>query len=68
MENETPELLTPAEVCHRLRVSRTSLWRMTKAHTFPTPICIGSRRFWTPRDVAGYLAARDAERQENGQS
>ena len=51
MIGENTGLMTTAEVCDYLRISRTTLWRMTKAGTFPRPLKLNGatgryRREW----------------------
>lgn len=59
-EAETPEFLSAKEVCRRLRISRTTLWRLQRDDaTFPTPVSVSRRsvRFgW--RSIEHWLEAK----------
>lgn len=59
-------LLTGAEVCEVLRISRTSLWRMTKRGDFPRPMKInGHIGRYRPEWVADFLRRMELERDES---
>jgi predicted DNA-binding transcriptional regulator AlpA len=53
----TPEVLTFKDLCIRLDVSRTTLWRWQKDGTFPPPDGKLGRRFiWTRQTYERWLA------------
>ena len=37
------QFIRPRQVCEMIGVSRTTLWRMVQAGTFPRPVCITER-------------------------
>lgn len=59
-------LISINEVCDRTSLSRTTLWRMTRAGDFPAPITItGMRKAFVAAEIDDWIAsrisARDAE-------
>ena len=53
------QLLTRREVEHRVRLSRSSLYRKMREGSFPCPIQIGERAVrWQEAEVAAWIASR----------
>ena len=52
-------LLTPTEVCERLKISEVSLWRYTKAE-YLTPIYIGGKRRFKASDVQKIIERKES--------
>ncbi len=51
------ELLLVGEVVERARVSRWTLWRLSKANRFPAPMQIGFKRIaWRATEVDAWIA------------
>jgi prophage regulatory protein len=51
--------IRPAEVLRMIGVSRTTLWRMVQAGTFPAPVRITDRsRGYVLEDVEAWMLAR----------
>lgn len=44
-------LLGKADLCEKLRISERSIENMVKAGTFPPPVRIGKRVFWSDRAI-----------------
>jgi prophage regulatory protein len=54
-----PILISAREVTELTTLSRTTLWRATKAKTFPAPVSISSSRVaWPLEEVQAWLADR----------
>lgn len=59
----TARLLRIREVLHLCGLSRATLYREIKLHTFPAPVKLSARSVgWLQEDVAQWLAARIAQR------
>lgn len=52
-------LLTPMEVCERLKISDVTLWRYTKAE-YLTPIYIGGKRRFKASDVQKIIERKES--------
>lgn len=53
------EFLTIAQVCAKTNLSRSTIFRLEKAGTFPQRICVGARVVrWYARDVDSWLELR----------
>ena len=53
------DILRIGRVMERTGLSRTTIWRMVKAGTFPKPVELGSRaRGWRSKDVDKWLEDR----------
>ena len=53
------QLLTRKEVQERLRISRTTLYRLVEAGKFPSPIRVGDRLCrWRESDIDAYVEHR----------
>ncbi len=50
------------EVLHRTSLSRSQIYRLVSAGTFPTSIALGARRAWLESEIAAWQEARIAER------
>jgi prophage regulatory protein len=60
-------LLRLPEVCRRVGISRSELYRRVCARTFPAPIKLGERASaWPEHEVSAWIAARVAERDAKG--
>jgi len=55
-------ILRMPEVCDRLGVSRTTVWRMSRQGKLPRPIKIGSSSGWLEADIDKIIDAAIAER------
>jgi len=54
-----PILISAREVTKLTTLSRTTLWRATRAKKFPTPVSISSSRVaWPLHEVQAWLADR----------
>ncbi|WP_082660518.1 helix-turn-helix transcriptional regulator [Aureimonas ureilytica] len=52
-------LLSVQDVMSRLRVSRTTLWRMEHDEGFPKPITFGRRmKRWKEADIEAFIAVQ----------
>lgn len=59
----TSRLLRIREVLHLCGLSRATLYREIKLHTFPAPVKLSARSVgWLQEDVAQWLEARIAQR------
>ena len=57
--NQTDRIMSWAEVCERVGLSRTQLWRKTKEGSFPPPLQISTRRVgWRWREIESWLDGR----------
>jgi prophage regulatory protein len=64
MPSQIPEkLLDFPEVQFRTgKMSKATIWRLRRAHTFPDPIAISPRRkAWLESDITAWIASRTAE-------
>ena len=51
-------ILRMTELCEKLGVSRTSIWRWCRAGTFPQPVKLGRRAVgWRQTEVEEWLQA-----------
>ena len=58
----TERLLPPPVVCDRTSLSRTTLWRLVRAGTFPKPVTVSPGRIaWPESAVQSWIASRMAE-------
>ena len=58
-------LLSIAETCQVLALSRTSLWQLAKRDDFPKPVQhYGNRKAFLAREVDAWIAARVADRDQ----
>lgn len=48
------------------RLSRSTVWRMTKDPTFPTPICVGRSVRWVQSEIEEWLLTRKAPTRRAG--
>ena len=56
------QFLRPRQVLEMIGVSRTTLWRMVQAGTFPRPVCITHRnRGYLRQSVEAWMKARTAD-------
>lgn len=61
---ETDKFLPPPVVMDRTSLSRTTLWRMVRAGTFPRPIPLSPGRVaWSEAEVSQWMAERSGCRQ-----
>lgn len=61
-EAEMSKLVRPAEVCERLDVSRTTLWRMVRDGHFPEPGKLSPNKIaWSEAVVSAWFAERFGE-------
>jgi len=52
-----PQLLTPADLCKILRITRTTLWRWRVKGEFPDALLMpGHQPRWTPGAIEAWLA------------
>lgn len=58
---ETDPLLSMKELCARLPISHAQIRRMVAAGTFPAPIHLGTRPFWSQSLLQRYLGAFSAD-------
>lgn len=62
----SPLVLRP-EVSALVGLSRTSLYRMIRAHEFPAPIQVGKRRIaWRQSDLDAWLESRPTGTRSTG--
>ena len=54
-------LLTIADVCAAMCISRVELWRRVKAGTFPRPLMDGSRPKWREPAIVRHLDKLEAK-------
>lgn len=53
------ELLTTAEVIERLKLSKTSFYRLMSENDAPSPVMLGVRKKrWNVADINSWLASR----------
>ena len=52
---QTPKLLNSNDVMARLGVSNTTLWRLIKSNTIPTPRKLGRLNRWVESDINLYI-------------
>ncbi len=58
---EPDRLIAHAEVCQLTSLSRTSIWRLEKAHDFPHRRRIGPNRVaWKLSEIRAWLESRQA--------
>lgn len=57
MSSVQPILLNADDVCQRLAISRTSLWRLVKLGKFPAAVELGTLRRWRTVDVDSWVDA-----------
>jgi len=56
-------LITPSTVFGRTTLSRTTIWRMVRAGTFPAPLKISKNRIaWRESDVTDFIEGRSSPR------
>lgn len=55
------KVMTVADVCATVGVSRTTLYRMRRDVDFPKPKTVKGHQFWNPRDIQDYCDARAAQ-------
>ena len=56
MENK---ILRPREVCEAIALSRTTLWRKTRAGEFPLPVRLGVNSIgWRATDIKAWIKSR----------
>lgn len=61
-------LLRLPEVCKRVGISRSELYRRVCGGTFPSPVKLGPRASaWASNEVDAWIATRVAERDAKGQ-
>ncbi len=53
-----PALLTVEEVARELRVSKRTIWKLTRAGSFPQPVRIAGLTRWKRADVRLYIDRR----------
>ena len=54
-----PAILRASQVVDMIGVSRTTLWRMVKSASFPSPIKLSERAVgWRARDVSAWIESR----------
>lgn len=52
-------IASPPETCREVGLSRTTLWRMVKAGTFPKPVKLSPRRIgWRRADLHAWVESR----------
>ena len=54
-------LLTQAEVCERLKITRQTLWRLRTEGQFAEPIRLGGSVRWKPEDIEAFLQGQRHE-------
>ena len=54
-------LISRSELCLFVTASDMALWRWSQAGKFPSPLYIGTRRFWKSTDIARWLEAKKTE-------
>ena len=56
---EQTQLIRPAQVCHQLAISSTTLWRLVKAKKLNAPIKISSRAVaFKSTDIEDYINSK----------
>ncbi len=59
VQHAADRALRLSEVCHRLGMSRTTLWRLMRDGKFPKPIPVSQRVFvWMESDIAAYIESQ----------
>lgn len=59
------ELISIRQVCQRLSIGRTTLWRMTTQTAFPKPIEVSAgRKAFVKSEIERWIQGRIAERDE----
>ena len=53
-------LATPAQLCTKYQISRTTLWRWAQTPGFPAPMRFGRSVRWSPEAVDSFLASQGA--------
>lgn len=53
-------LISRAELRHFVNASDMALWRWLRAGKFPSPVYIGSRRYWRQSSIEKWLEQRTA--------
>ena len=51
-------LIRQREVCDRVGVSRTSIWRLVRNGRFPRPTTVGVRPRWSEVEIQEWIAKR----------
>ena len=62
MAEKLDRLMRQREVCDRVCVSRTTLWRLVRDGLFPRPTTVGVRPRWSEVEVQDWITNRLAER------
>jgi len=56
-------LFTDLEVCEKLSIGRSTLWKMARTGKFPKPICVSPKiRRWHRKDVDQWLETAEEVR------
>lgn len=65
---QLPEKLAyrAAELCEALSISRTTLWRLTRAGVLPAPVRLGGVALWCTDDVRDALRRLREQQQRDG--
>lgn len=67
-EPERDRLVPFPEALSMLGVSKSTAYRMLARHGLPEPVKIGSRTFFSERELLGWIAEKLASRSQEGRN